>query len=75
MAMSGARCSRGRVRGHLPLVGRLLRALHYPASCTGELDERVLAGLDWLIVEAARRGLKLLLVLTNYWDAYGARPA
>lgn len=27
--------------------------------------------LDWLLVEAARRGLRLLLDLTNYWSAYG----
>lgn len=28
-------------------------------------------GLDWLVTEAAARGLRLLLVLTNYWKDYG----
>jgi mannan endo-1,4-beta-mannosidase len=31
----------------------------------------VLAGLDWLLVEAGRRGLRLLLTLTNYWKEFG----
>lgn len=37
----------------------------------GVLDERVFRSLDWLLVEAASRGLRLLLVLTNYWRDYG----
>lgn len=28
-------------------------------------------GLDWLVAEAAARGLRLLPVLTNYWQEYG----
>ncbi|KAG2425378.1 hypothetical protein HXX76_013792 [Chlamydomonas incerta] len=41
----------------------------------GQLSEHVLEGLDWLIEEAGRRGLRLLLVLTNYWPDYGGMPA
>lgn len=37
----------------------------------GVLDERVFRSLDWLLAEAAGRGLRLLLVLTNYWRDYG----
>jgi mannan endo-1,4-beta-mannosidase len=31
----------------------------------------VFGGLDWLLAQAAARGLRLLLVLTNYWKDYG----
>eukprot|EP00198_Chlamydomonas_reinhardtii_P000888 XP_001690223.1 carbohydrate hydrolase-related protein [Chlamydomonas reinhardtii] len=41
----------------------------------GQLCEHVLEGLDWLVEEAGRRGLRLLLVLTNYWPDYGGMPA
>ena len=37
----------------------------------GVFDERVFAALDWVLVEAARRRLRLLLGLTNYWPDYG----
>jgi mannan endo-1,4-beta-mannosidase len=37
----------------------------------GVFDERVFRGLDWLLAQAAARGLRLLLVLTNYWKDYG----
>lgn len=37
----------------------------------GVLDERVFRSLDWLLAEAAARGLRLLLVFTNYWRDYG----
>ncbi|KAL4858577.1 Mannan endo-1 [Chlorella vulgaris] len=37
----------------------------------GVFEERVFRGLDWLVTEAAARGLRLLLVLTNYWKDYG----
>ena len=38
---------------------------------SGVYDERVLAGLDWVIAQCGGRGLRLLLVLTNYWPQYG----
>ncbi|EFJ50520.1 hypothetical protein VOLCADRAFT_58383, partial [Volvox carteri f. nagariensis] len=41
----------------------------------GKFNEAVLVGLDWLIQEAGRRGIRLLLVLTNYWPDYGGMPA
>lgn len=37
----------------------------------GVFDERVFRSLDWLLAEAAQRGLRLLLNLTNYWKDYG----
>lgn len=41
----------------------------------GDLDERVLGALDWLLAEAHRRGLRLLFTLTNWWEDYGGVPA
>eukprot|EP00775_Hariotina_reticulata_P002092 gene2092-2410_t len=40
----------------------------------GQLEERVLVGLDWLIVEAGKRGLRLMMTLTNYWKDFGGMP-
>lgn len=37
----------------------------------GVFDERVFRGLDWVLAEAAKRGLRVLLTLVNYWSAYG----
>ena len=37
----------------------------------GVFEERIFRALDRLIVEAARRNIRLLLVLTNYWTDYG----
>lgn len=37
----------------------------------GVYDDRVYKGLDRVIAEAGRRGLKLQLALTNYWEEYG----
>lgn len=31
-------------------------------------------GLDWVVAEAGRRGLKLMMTLTNYWEDYGGFP-
>ena len=39
----------------------------------GVYNERFLVGLDTLISQAAERGIRLLLCLTNYWEDYGAR--
>ncbi len=37
----------------------------------GEWDERVFAALDWVLAQAGARGLRAVLALTNYWEAYG----
>ncbi|KAK9797750.1 hypothetical protein WJX73_006133 [Symbiochloris irregularis] len=37
----------------------------------GNFNEQVFQSLDWLLIEARRRGLRLILGLTNYWKAYG----
>ncbi|KAA6412341.1 MAG: mannan endo-1 [Trebouxia sp. A1-2] len=37
----------------------------------GQFEERVFVGLDFVLAEAARRGLKVLLALTNYWTPFG----
>lgn len=37
----------------------------------GDYDERVLRGLDYVVDAAGRRGLTLILALTNYWPDYG----
>lgn len=41
------------------------------SSAAGVFDERVFRGLDWVIAEASKRRLKVLLTLVNYWSAYG----
>lgn len=33
----------------------------------GEFSEKVFRGLDFVLAEAAKRGLRLILVLLNYW--------
>ncbi|KAF8058333.1 MAN1 [Scenedesmus sp. PABB004] len=40
----------------------------------GQLEEQVLAGLDWLLVEGSKRGLRFQLTLTNYWAEFGGMP-
>ncbi|GAB4817240.1 hypothetical protein N2152v2_004286 [Parachlorella kessleri] len=37
----------------------------------GEFAESVFRALDFVVAEAGKRGLKLLLDLTNYWQDYG----
>lgn len=37
----------------------------------GVYQEKVLRGLDFVIAEAGKRGLKLILPLVNNWDDYG----
>lgn len=46
-------------------------SLHTSRWGAGQFSQEVLAGLDWLLVEAGRRGLRLLLTLTNYWKEFG----
>ena len=36
-------------------------------------DERVFRALDGVLAQARARDLRLVLVLTNYWQDYGAR--
>ena len=43
-------------------------------SSAGEFDERVFQGLDWVIAEAGKRRLRVMLTLVNYWSAYGGMP-
>ncbi|MDY7231662.1 cellulase family glycosylhydrolase [Hyalangium rubrum] len=37
----------------------------------GVYDETSFRGLDWVLTRAAHHGVKLVLTLGNYWDAYG----
>lgn len=37
----------------------------------GVFEERTFRALDWVVAEAGRRGLRLILNLTNYWKDYG----
>ncbi len=46
-----------------------------PAFATGEWDENVFKGLDFVVTEASKRGIKLVLALSNYWKQYGGFPA
>jgi mannan endo-1,4-beta-mannosidase len=40
----------------------------------GKYNEEVLVGLDYLIQEAGKRHLKLVVFLNNYWDWSGGMP-
>jgi mannan endo-1,4-beta-mannosidase len=40
-------------------------------TAPGVYDERVFAGLDWLLQQCQARGLQLMLVLVNNWEDYG----
>jgi mannan endo-1,4-beta-mannosidase len=37
----------------------------------GVYDEASLRGLDWVLTRASHHGVRLILPLGNYWDAYG----
>jgi endo-1,4-beta-mannosidase len=39
--------------------------------CTGVFDQRVFRGLDFVIAEAQKRNIRVILSLVNYWGAYG----
>jgi hypothetical protein len=41
----------------------------------GVYDEAMFAALDRVVFESGKRGLRLLLALSNNWDAYGGAPA
>ncbi|HEX6767667.1 MAG TPA: cellulase family glycosylhydrolase, partial [Polyangiaceae bacterium] len=36
-----------------------------------ELDQKLLGGLDWLLSELGKRGMKAVLYLTNFWEWSG----
>ncbi len=40
----------------------------------GRYDEDVLQGLDFLVAEAGRRGMRLVVFLNNFWDWSGGMP-
>jgi len=40
----------------------------------GTYLEPGLVGLDTVVAEAKKRGIRLIMTLTNYWDAYGGFP-
>lgn len=37
----------------------------------GVFDQRVFRGLDFVLVEAQKRSIRVILSLVNYWGAYG----
>lgn len=37
----------------------------------GVYDDKVLVGLDFVINEASKRGIRVVLVFANYWAMYG----
>lgn len=37
----------------------------------GQFNEHVFRGLDFVLHEAAKRQIKLMLVIVNYWQAFG----
>ncbi len=37
----------------------------------GVYDDKVLVGLDFVINEASKRGIRVVLVFSNYWAMYG----
>jgi hypothetical protein len=41
----------------------------------GQYNERTLAALDWVVQQCMRRGIRLLLTLTNYQPDYGGLAA
>jgi len=43
-------------------------------SAPGTYLEKGLVGLDTVVAEAKKRGLRLIMTLSNYWDAYGGFP-
>ena len=59
----------GRSRHHCPC--RECACCLLLIGAVGEYSEQVLEGLDWLLVEAGRRGLRLMLALTNDWKEFG----
>lgn len=38
------------------------------------IDDDGIDGLDWVVAEAGRLGIKLIMSLTNYWKEFGGMP-
>ena len=52
----------------------MLRCSRVPrcqCRAAGVYDEKVLVGLDFVLNEASKRGIRAVLVLANYWAMYG----
>jgi len=45
-----------------------------PTPHPGKYDENVFKALDWVVAESAKRGLKLMMTLTNFWEDFGGFP-
>lgn len=43
-------------------------------TAPGKYSETALVGLDTTVAEAKKRGIRLILCLTDYWDGYGGLP-
>ena len=43
-------------------------------TAPGQYSETALVGLDTTVAEAKKRGIRLILTLTNYWKDYGGLP-
>lgn len=39
--------------------------------CTGVLNDDNCQWLDYIVMGAGERGIKLIMVLTNYWEGFG----
>lgn len=37
----------------------------------GQYDEATLVGMDFVLNEASKRGIRMLMVFANYWSHYG----
>ncbi len=46
----------------------------YIQTAPGKYSETALVGLDTAIAEAKKRGIRVILTLTDYWEGYGGLP-
>lgn len=46
-------------------------ALQFAAVPAGEFNDQVFEGLDFVVAEARRRRIFVILTLVNYWQDYG----
>ena len=63
---SGARAVAPLSLSHSPLL--------MPCAHAGEFNDHVFEGLDFVLAEARRRGILVILTLVNYWGDYGGMP-
>lgn len=47
---------------------------HKDHAAAGEFNDHVFEGLDFVLAEARRRNLFVVLTLVNYWSDYGGMP-